>query len=562
VAVALRSPDEVMQLQRMGAFHQTRLSFMRVLLRQMSASEWRVHRTVWDVNAAGVGTAMYQVDMPERSYTLVAFAHDLDPALRSDRVIAQAWDATFTLYDGVPDAPTVERLRAQVPLQEAGRISEQELTLARANRSVRLFEYVISALASGHQPDAEELASTGYLMRTTAVYGSGKFGAIDRRFIRARPELRRPFQAELLSVYLIRLFTFDIVNHMAATRAPDTAVSLAPHLCEQLGIGNSTGLGMAPFIANHPRLVDRWMTARETALARVRNKSDVSRADVERLVSYIRRLQSDTDNWHTDHAQQAAKVAALKSDLVALSAYVSDTLGLASMRRPWDALYQWTNQHCSLEAQEALVSLLIELYPALVDALSQRMFVDEPSAVAIDAQMSAGRLRDLIEQHYGYVLETDFDDVSATARFWYTSEEKLEPRLGERYEEDGAQLEHPLAVGRDISRLYMIVGEYERSTTLATVLQAHPDVRHTVRRAQDAARYPYGEIRDNTIAADMQPIDILRCKLSFFGATRFDPRSDRWVRITMFQNAPLPDGDSGLLDACDQWVLQRPGVAA
>jgi hypothetical protein len=399
-------------------------------------------------------------------------------------------------------------------------------------------------------------------MRTTAVYGSGKFGAIDRRFIRARPELRRPFQAELLSVYLIRLFTFDIVNHMAATRAPDTAVSLAPHLCEQLGIGNSTGLGMAPFIANHPRLVDRWMTARETALARVRNKSDVSRADVERLVSYIRRLQSDTDNWHTDHAQQAAKVAALKSDLVALSAYVSDTLGLASMRRPWDALYQWTNQHCSLEAQEALVSLLIELYPALVDALSQRMFVDEPSAVAIDAQMSAGRLRDLIEQHYGYVLETDFDDVSATARFWYTSEEKLEPRLGERYEEDGAQLEHPLAVGRDISRLYMIVGEYERSTTLATVLQAHPDVRHTVRRAQDAARYPYGEIRDNTIAADMQPIDILRCKLSFFGATRFDPRSDRWVRITMFQNAPLPDGDSGLLDACDQWVLQRPGVAA
>ena len=132
--------------------------------------------------------------------------------MRSDRVIAEAWDATFTLYDGVPDAATVERLRAQVPLQEAGRISDQELTLARANRSVRLFEYVIATLASGQQPDAHELAKTGYLMRTTAVYGSGKFGAIDRRFIRARPELRRPFQAELLSVYLIRLFTFDIVN--------------------------------------------------------------------------------------------------------------------------------------------------------------------------------------------------------------------------------------------------------------------------------------------------------------------------------------------------------------
>jgi len=33
---------------------------------------------------------------------------------------------------------------------------------------------------------------------------------------------------------------------------------------------------------------------------------------------------------------------------------------------------------------------------------------------------------------------------------------------------------------------------------------------------------------------------MLRCKLAFFGATRFDPRSDRWVRITMYQNAPFP----------------------
>ncbi len=38
----------------------------------------------------------------------------------------------------------------------------------------------------------------------------------------------------------------------------------------------------------------------------------------------------------------------------------------------------------------------------------------------------------------------------------------------------------------------------------------------------------------------MLPLDILRCKLSFFGATRFDPRSDRWVRICMYQDAPFP----------------------
>ena len=31
------------------------------------------------------------------------------------------------------------------------------------------------------------------------------------------------------------------------------------------------------------------------------------------------------------------------------------------------------------------------------------------------------------------------------------------------------------------------------------------------------------------------PIDMLRLKLSFFGAVKFDPRSDKWLRICMFQ---------------------------
>ena len=51
----------------------------------------------------------------------------------------------------------------------------------------------------------------------------------------------------------------------------------------------------------------------------------------------------------------------------------------------------------------------------------------------------------------------------------------------------------------------------------------------------------FAEIQDNTISSSMLPIDLLRCKLSFFGATKFDPRSDRWVRITMFQGYPFPE---------------------
>ena len=99
------------------------------------------------------------------------FANDLDPAKRSDRVIAEEWDATFTLFDGVPTEEDIARLKENVPKQEVGRISERELSLSRANRSVRLFDAVRHELAAGRQPDAELLNSVGYLMRTTAVSG-------------------------------------------------------------------------------------------------------------------------------------------------------------------------------------------------------------------------------------------------------------------------------------------------------------------------------------------------------------------------------------------------------
>ena len=75
---------------------------------------------------------------------------------------------------------------------------------------------------------------------------------------------------------------------------------------------------------------------------------------------------------------------------------------------------------------------------------------------------------------------------------------------------------------------------------VAEFLLCHPEHRHVIRRLQIVARCPYAEIHDNTISSDMMPIDLLRLKLSFFGAGHFDPRSDRWLRITMFGNAPFP----------------------
>ena len=96
-----RSPETVMRLKRMGSFHQTRLSFMRTLLRRLKKEKWIFSRPHWELDENGYGFAVYTVTGPKRSYSLVAFSHHLPDDQRSDRVIATAWDATFTLYDGI-----------------------------------------------------------------------------------------------------------------------------------------------------------------------------------------------------------------------------------------------------------------------------------------------------------------------------------------------------------------------------------------------------------------------------------------------------------------------------
>lgn len=538
--VAARDPDVVMRLSRMGSAHPTRLSFLRVLLRRLQAENWSFDRPVWEVDDRGVGRAVYRAIGPGRTYSLVAFAHDLPDEMRSDRVIATAWDATFALFDGEPNAADLDRLAANVPLQEAGRISARELALSRANRSVRLFAHVVDRLAEGCQPDASEIDAVGYLMRTTAVYGSGKFGAADRSDICDRPELKAPFQAEMLSVWLIRAFTVDIAEHMARVKGGTRAVALDRDLRRRLGVGNSTGLGMAPFLVRHPRLLNNWMQVRETALARVRT---LPAATGEALSGFRQALDAAMETarlWQSAHPLQTAKLDCLRADLDRLAAHVTTDWDPRS-RLPWDALWRWAEASLSEEGQECLVSLLLEPQGACVDDLAEGLDADEASGFTIDGSMKLSQLRALVARDYHWVTRFDFADPARIARFWYVSEEKLEPRLGNRHLEPGQEREQPLGIARDIVALVRDLDAWNGDPILAGFLLRHPEHRHTVRRVLMLQGLPYAEIRDNVLDETMLPIDILRFKLAFFGATRFDPRSDRWVRISLFQGMPFPD---------------------
>ena len=535
--IKLRDPSVVMKLSRLGSFHQSKLSFLRSFIREFK--NWNYKRNLFDLDKNGYGTAVYSFEKNGRNYSLVCFAQHIESHERSDRVIATKWDAAFVLHDGVPTKKDIDRLRDNVPKQEIGRVSYKELTLSRANKSVRAFEHVVESLSQGRQPDKDLLSKVGYLYRTTAVYGSGKFGLADRFRIKDRKEICGPFRLEMMLVYLVRQFTFDQVNHIAKSKNPNKAIKLDEDIARNLGIGNSTGLGMAPFIVNHPTLLHNWIYCREKALKEIRSIENVYIDDFNLFKDCFDKSKLSINTWLTDSQFQINKIKSLKSDLSKFTQYLESDCS-TKINYLWNQIYIWVEKNLGEECIEYIVSMVMEPYDKIVDPLINNMSSEEEKYFNIPAHRKVSDLKIIIENNYKSIIEIDFKKKNSTANFWFISKNKEEPRVANRYEESGSELEQPLAIARDTKLLYEKVLKAKQTDTVAEFLLNNDDVRHVVRRAFIVEQFPYSEIQDNTISATLVPIDMLRLKLSFFGAIKFDPRSDKWLRINMYQGAPLP----------------------
>jgi hypothetical protein len=548
--VELRDPNTIMKLSRLGSFHQSKLSFLRSFLREFK--DWDYKRDLFNLDQNGYGEAVYSFKKKNRVYSLVCFANEIKDEERSDRVIATKWDAAFTLHDGIPSSEDIDRLKNQVPKQEVGRLSFKELTLSRANKSVRVFNHVVDSLSEGNQPDLDLLSKVGYLYRTTAVYGSGKFGLADRFRIKNREEINGPFRLEMMLVYLVRQFTFDQVNHVAHHKNPEKAVKLEGQICKNLGIGNSTGLGMAPFIVNHPTLLNNWILSRETALKKIREIKTVKKEESELFKDCVKKSIINITTWNTDSEYQQIKIKSLLKDVEKFINYIENDFNF-KIEYHFNEIYLWLEKNTCEECIEYIVSIMMEPYNDITEPLVANMSSDEDKYFNIPANRTTNELKDIIIARYSNILKIDFDQKENFQNFWFISKNKEEPRLADRFEEHGSELEQPLAIARDIKKLYVKLLSEKKKLTIAQFLSTNSQFRHVVRIAFIIEKFPYSEIQDNTISKSIVPIDMLRLKLSFFGALKFDPRSDKWLRICMFQGAPMAHE---LKNYDEQWVYK------
>lgn len=209
---------------------------------------------------------------------------------------------------------------------------------------------------------------------------------------------------------------------------------------------------MAPFLVTHPILLNNWIISRETALARVRVLKHTEPDRIDRVLALMHRAKRHLQQWSVPDKRQLNRVKILRAEWDDVIALV--TAQWLAVDYPWERMIE-QSQASSLECQELVVSLVLECHGDLIDGLADCMLAThEPR---LTASMSVNALRDLCVLHFDWALKVDFTDRAQTGQFWYVSEEKLEPRLGNRMRSRARSWKCPWILPGKSSYLNMIL---------------------------------------------------------------------------------------------------------
>jgi len=534
---SLRNPSDLMQPERLGALKQTRLSFARLLVDKMAREQWQIDLVEVDIDEEGNGRAVYNIKTPSRLFSFAVQSRKSSDEENTDRIIADTWDMETFLCEGRATPEFIESQFEELPNVRKGRATPEVLIWARANRSSRFFDHIVDSLAAGHQPDIEFLSKGGYLTRSSGYYGNGLNGTKVFAAMDDDHPLKRPFMAQMLSVYMLRVFGYDLADEMAKARNPDAA-TLSDDIKRYLGTGNSSGVGIILYMVNHPQFVNSWIRAREVALARAKaiEPTDDDIETFERLVqnaeTWFSEDNSDTERFFLSKDQIAR-------GLEQILAQVKTLQDNSSSDMLWTRLCEWAETNLEAETQEVLHALLIDVHPEVCEGLEDSLTTAETSDVK--PEMSLAELESLVTAGYQWALDIDMSRPGAQHYVWYRSIENEEPRIGVREDFEHEEYEIEAAIARQIHELYADLQDASAADTVAEFLFENPEHREIVERIQTVHNLPYGEIRGNPLDEEFVPLTYISCLKAIWGIQKAHPKSIGWVRGTFFQGAPLRD---------------------
>ncbi len=534
----LRDDAELMQPERLAGLQPSPLSCSHYFLEHMFRDQWKISCTCFDLDSQGVGIARYSITIGEYHFEFVALANAPVPGGRTARVLTGDRDMNGGLYEGTASEKQIETMRREMPKIYSGRAEPDTLIWCRSNRSTRVFDHVVEALAERRNPDPDLIAETGYLMRNVGIEGNGIYGT--RNFLsygRSHP-LALPYMAQMLAGYLMREYSFDLVEHLARVKNPKAA-TLTPSFKRFIGIGNGSAIGLVFFVYDRPQFVGRWLEMRERLIASaaaLRLAPLDPRRDA--LLALLRKaavfVAEDQISQVTQENQ--THVSRELNTLVDLLEAVPDLL------LPVVNLLNEARKKFSQNTAEIVDACVMELLPDLRDQLLNCFLVDEE--LPLSPAVSVPDLKCLIEKRYGWALTMDSESDLANYFVWYRSTSNDEPRRGTR--NDTSISDNMLyRIAAKVKALHADLQAFDREEGIAEFLLAHPEHRFSVQRIELLAEARFHTPQCNPCAREFIALNLVRLiMVGFYGLAKPVDFLDRNTRGILFHGAPSR-GDIG-----------------
>ncbi|WP_118135512.1 hypothetical protein [Oceanicella sp. SM1341] len=532
VIALMRPADEVMRVDTLRLFKASRLSFADMFCRRMATRGWQIRRVAGEVDDEGAGQFVYEIEAEGHEMTYIARAYPWDGVekvgRRSDGALRDMFGALFV---GRPDAARIAREFATFDVKSEGvmRTDADVIGWTPANRSSRHFDAAVDALAAGRQPE-EDLA---YLMRNGGFQASGRNGSISFQGISEDNPLSHPFFADIFAIWLVRVFSIDLVNAVARRRNPGAA-RLAPDAARSLGIGNSSGQGMCVALQRWPHWVATWVLVRELALAYAKSReiTPAGRATLSESLARTIAIYRSSDPQVEDYVVPNGQIIA---GLTRIEGWLATAAGT------WDSLARRVEEQLDGETREQFHSLLLDTVPEFCDAVAPWFAIGAGRQRRFDPCMSVAGLRDILRRNYGWALTTDRSLAATHQHFWYHSVDNGEQRRGDRIIDPHEAFESFIDHVGLIQRLASVLTAFPDGARAGEVALAHPDLHYAMSRVQYLDGLPYAEIRDSIAHRDFRPADLIRFFLGSLGIRGAVPLSIRYVRGTFFQREVLPE---------------------
>ena len=150
----------------------------------------------------------------------------------------------------------------------------------------------------------------------------------------------------------------------------------------------------------------------------------------------LKKSLKNITSWNSDSEFQKNKIKQLLSDLNKFINFIENKFDF-DQEYAFNKIYLWIESNLKDECIEYIVSIMMEPYEKITNPLVKEMSSDEEKYFNIPTGRTIFDLRQILEKKYENIIKIDFKEKENNKFFWFVSKNKEEPRIADRFVEEG-----------------------------------------------------------------------------------------------------------------------------